>query len=351
MTGHYEPVEEISQILDEYEASTGISIPIHVDAASGGFIAPFVDCRAGGAKWNFELPRVVSINASGHKYGLVYPGVGWIVWRDEAYLPESLVFTLDYLGGQEKSFTLNFSRPGAQVIVQYYNLIHLGFSGYREIMENCLRNARLLAKSLEGMGWFTVLSDIHRPRAATAGDAKDEGGVSTRLAEGAKAAVSDMASRITGAGDAEQGEDEPRSQSPVPPTPADETSEGFTAGLPIVAFRLSDDFRDRFPHIQQSTVSFMMRAKHWIIPNYRLPPNEDATEIMRIVVRETMTYDIMERLLQDMGQTVQMLMERDEVDLSMLQQRRKKMELKGAKQEPFPDKEKMIDTNLHKSVC
>lgn len=169
-TGHYEPVEEISKILDEYQEKTGIDIPIHVDAASGGFVAPFTHAQAGGPKWNFELPRVKSINTSGHKYGLVYAGVGWIVWRDESYLPQHLIFELHYLGGTEKSFTLNFSRPGAQVIVQYYNLIHLGFDGYREIMENCLRNARLLSKSLEATGWYTCVSDIHRrppPRASS----------------------------------------------------------------------------------------------------------------------------------------------------------------------------------------
>ncbi|KAJ2993365.1 hypothetical protein NUW58_g1865 [Xylaria curta] len=152
-TGHYEPVEEISKILDEYQEQTGIDIPIHVDGASGGFVAPFTYAGAGGPKWNFELPRVKSINTSGHKYGLVYAGVGWIIWRDESYLPQHLIFELHYLGGTEKSFALNFSRPGAQIIVQYYNLIHLGFKGYHEIMENCLTNARLLSKSLEATGW------------------------------------------------------------------------------------------------------------------------------------------------------------------------------------------------------
>lgn len=96
-TGHYEPVEEISKILDEYEAKTGVDIPIHVDAASGGFIAPFTNAKVGGPKWNFELPRVKSINTSGHKFGLVYAGVGWIIWRDEKMLPKHLVFELHYL--------------------------------------------------------------------------------------------------------------------------------------------------------------------------------------------------------------------------------------------------------------
>src|SRR4051812_17092323 len=100
-------------------------------AASGGFIAPFTHAKAGGPRWNFELPRVKSINTSSHKFGLVYAGVGWIIWRDESYLPKHLIFELHYLGGTEESYTLNFSRPGAQIIGQYYNLIHLGFTGYQ----------------------------------------------------------------------------------------------------------------------------------------------------------------------------------------------------------------------------
>lgn len=131
-------------------------------AASGGFIAPFTDSGAG-FKWNFELPRVKSINTSGHKFGLVYAGLGWILWRDESYLPKHLIFELHYLGGTEASFTLNFSRPGAQVVAQYYNLIHLGFRGYRKIMENVLSNARLLSRALECTGWYQCVSLLEIP--------------------------------------------------------------------------------------------------------------------------------------------------------------------------------------------
>ncbi|XXH02774.1 hypothetical protein Hte_009160 [Hypoxylon texense] len=285
-TGHYEPVEEISTILDEYQEKTGIDIPIHVDAASGGFVAPFTHAQAGGPKWNFELPRVKSINASGHKYGLVYAGVGWIVWRDESYLPQHLIFELHYLGGTEKSFTLNFSRPGAQVIVQYYNLIHLGFSGYREIMENCLRNARLLSKSLETTGWYTCVSDIHRrPPSAVAGGA-----------------LADAKHAVLG----EEGE----------------TSADYVAGLPVVSFRLTDDFRREFPHIKQESVSLLLRARQWIIPNYALPPTEDETEILRVVVRESMSLDLLDRLISDVVSVTQTLIDTDEVDLSILKKQR-----------------------------
>ncbi|TAQ88266.1 hypothetical protein B7494_g3442 [Chlorociboria aeruginascens] len=277
-TGHYEPVEEISKILDEYEAKTGVDIPIHVDAASGGFIAPFTHAQAGGPKWNFELPRVKSINTSGHKFGLVYAGVGWIIWRDEAYLPKHLIFTLHYLGGSEDSYTLNFSRPGAQIIVQYYNLIHLGFTGYQQIMENCLANARLLSKSLEATGWYTCISDIHRKKG--------------------EFTFTGVAEKVFGK--------------------EDETSADYNAGLPVVAFRFSDDFKKEFPHLKQETISNLLRAKQYIIPNYPLPPHEDSTEILRVVVRESMSFDLLDRLITDICQTTQDLIESDNVDLSIL---------------------------------
>ena len=125
--GSYEPVEEICQALDAFQAETGLDVPVHVDGASGAFVAPFVDPDL---VWDFQLPRVASINASGHKYGLVYPGVGWVVWRDSAALPEDLIFWVNYLGDNMPTFALNFSRPGAQVVAQYYNFLRLGFEGY-----------------------------------------------------------------------------------------------------------------------------------------------------------------------------------------------------------------------------
>ena len=126
--GSYEPIAEICAALDGLQAGTGIDVPVHVDAASGGFIAPFLDPDL---VWDFRLPRVQSINTSGHKYGLVYPGVGWVVWRNPAALPDDLVFKVNYLGGEMPTFALNFSRPGNQVVAEYYNLLRLGFEGYR----------------------------------------------------------------------------------------------------------------------------------------------------------------------------------------------------------------------------
>ncbi|VDC05381.1 unnamed protein product, partial [Peniophora sp. CBMAI 1063] len=165
-TGHYEPVKEMSDLLDEYEAKTGISVPIHVDGASGAFVAPFTNPKL---EWDFKIPRVVSINTSGHKFGLSFVGVGWVVWRSHEYLPKDLIFELHYLGSVEYSFSLNFSRPAHPIIAQYFNFIHLGFKGYRDVALADLKNARTLSRALEASGYFTVLSDIHRPANPEAG--------------------------------------------------------------------------------------------------------------------------------------------------------------------------------------
>ena len=156
MDGSYEPVAEISDALDDLQARSGTDVPIHVDAASGGFVAPFLQPDL---TWDFRLRRVASINASGHKYGLVYPGVGWIIWRDAAALPEDLVFKVNYLGGQMPTFALNFSRSGSNVVAQYYNFLRLGFDGYRRVQQACQDVARYLAGQIAGLGPFELLSD------------------------------------------------------------------------------------------------------------------------------------------------------------------------------------------------
>ncbi len=154
--GSYEPVAEIAAALDTLEADTGLDVPMHVDAASGGFVAPFLDPDL---VWDFRLPRVQSINASGHKYGLVYPGVGWAIWRDEAALPDDLVFNVDYLGGQLPTFALNFSRGGAQVAAQYYSLIRLGHEGYRRVQQESRDTTMWLAQEIAALGPFRLISD------------------------------------------------------------------------------------------------------------------------------------------------------------------------------------------------
>ncbi|OJD15061.1 glutamate decarboxylase [Emergomyces pasteurianus Ep9510] len=319
-TGHYEPVEEISKILDEYEAKTGIDVPIHVDAASGGFVAPFTYAQAGGPKWDFALPRVKSINVSGHKFGLVYAGLGWIIWRDRAYLPDDLVFELHYLGGTEETFTLNFSRPGMQVVGQYYNLIRLGFNGYREIMENCLANARLLSTALEKTGWFLCVSDIHRKK----------GNFNLEKVEG-------LLKYNEG-----------------------ETSAEYNAGLPVVAFRFCDEFQKKYPHVKQDSVSLLLRSKQYIIPNYPLPPVEDKTEILRIVVRESMSADLIDRLIADIVAITERLMVAEPVDVAALQTgptsvaRRRMLSRQGhSAKEKAPKRgvRKHNHKGIHRGVC
>src|SRR6204780_4417998 len=141
MDGSYEPVLEISQALDRLQVERGWDVPVHVDGASGGFVAPFLHQDL---EWDFRVPRVASINASGHKYGLVYPGVGWVVWRTPDALPEDLIFKVNYLGGEMPTFALNFSRSGANIAAQYYNFLRLGFNGYQRTQQACQDVARHL---------------------------------------------------------------------------------------------------------------------------------------------------------------------------------------------------------------
>ncbi|HET8560366.1 MAG TPA: glutamate decarboxylase [Marmoricola sp.] len=155
MDGSYEPVAEICAALDSLESRAGVSVPVHVDAASGGFVAPFVQPDL---TWDFRLDRVVSIQASGHKFGLVYPGVGWVLWRDAAHLPEDLVFHVNYLGGDMPTFALNFSRPGAQVALQYFQFLRLGREGFRLVQQTCQDVAVHLATAVAAMPELTVLT-------------------------------------------------------------------------------------------------------------------------------------------------------------------------------------------------
>jgi glutamate decarboxylase len=153
--GSYEPIAEICAALDAYQQETGIDVPVHVDGASGAMIAPFLDPDL---VWDFQLPRVASINTSGHKYGLVYPGVGWVVWRDADALPEDLIFWVNYLGDNMPTFALNFSRPGSQVVAQYYNFIRLGFEGYRRVQGYARDVATRLSGQIAELGPFELLT-------------------------------------------------------------------------------------------------------------------------------------------------------------------------------------------------
>ncbi len=160
-TGQLDPVEEVNAMLEEMEKEKGWDIPIHVDGASGGFILPFLYPDF---KWDFRLSHVRSINVSGHKYGLVYPGIGWLIMKDKSELPEELIFYVNYLGSEEATYTLNFSRGSAMVAAQYYNLLRLGKNGYRQIMENSLMNARYLASKISKIKYFDLINkDIKLP--------------------------------------------------------------------------------------------------------------------------------------------------------------------------------------------
>lgn len=153
--GSYEPIAEICAALDGFQQRTGLDIPVHVDGASGGMVAPFLDPEL---VWDFRLPRVASINSSGHKYGLVYPGVGWALWRDQEALPEELVFRVNYLGGEMPTFALNFSRPGAEVVAQYYVFLRLGRDGFRAVQGACREVATYLSGAIGRLGGFRLLT-------------------------------------------------------------------------------------------------------------------------------------------------------------------------------------------------
>lgn len=155
-TGQMDPIKDINDLLLYVKEEKGWDIPIHVDGASGGFIAPFL---YPGLEWDFRLEQVRSINVSGHKYGLVYPGVGWVIFKDRGDIPEDLIFNINYLGGNMSNYSLNFSKASNTIIAQYYNLIRLGFDGYKDIMKNMMENTKYLAGKLEDTGKFEVINE------------------------------------------------------------------------------------------------------------------------------------------------------------------------------------------------
>jgi glutamate decarboxylase len=155
-TGIYEPVAALAAELDAMQRELGLDIPIHVDAASGGFVAPFIQPEL---EWDFSIERVKSINASGHKYGLAPLGVGWAIWRSKQELPEDLIFYVDYLGGNMATFALNFSRPGGEIIAQYYNFLRLGREGYTGIQQACSDTAQWLAAEVAKLGPLELVYD------------------------------------------------------------------------------------------------------------------------------------------------------------------------------------------------
>ncbi|PIA14933.1 glutamate decarboxylase [Coemansia reversa NRRL 1564] len=278
-TGHYEDVALMSNLLDELKAKKGLDIPIHVDGASGAFVAPFVQPDL---HWDFRVPRVASISASGHKYGLTYPGIGWVVWRAPEYLPDGLTFELSYLGGVEKTFTLNFSHPACFLIAQYYQFIRFGREGYARVMNACLYHARLLSVALESTGVYQCISDIHRPR-GTYGFSEENRLAASRLF------FKTINEPVSGAD----------------PSP----NLNFNHGLPEVAFRFTDWFIESHPTANQDVITTMMRVRGWIIPNYPLPPNMNKFRIMRVVVKEASSEDFVNRLVRDLMWATQTMLD------------------------------------------
>lgn len=250
-TGAYEDVKKINDLLTE----KGSNVPIHVDAASGGFVAPFV---VPDLEWDFRLDKVVSINVSGHKvsilrtrnwfsicivfanssgslqYGLVYPGVGWVVWRAAEHLPKDLIFNINYLGADQSSFTLNFSKGASQIIGQYYQLLRLGKSGYRDIMVNLTETADHLTEALREQD-FVIMS------------------------------------------------------------------EGGGKSLPLVAFRFPgrDEGSREDDDFDEFALGYYLRTRGWVVPAYTMAPDTNGMKMMRIVVREDFSRSRCELLIKD----------------------------------------------------
>ena len=155
-TGKYDDIKALDKKLEEYNKTAKLTVPMHIDAASGGMFAPFIEPEL---EWDFRLKNVVSISTSGHKYGLVYPGIGWVLWRDKEYLPQELVFDVSYLGGKIPTMAINFSSSASQIIGLYYNFLRYGFEGYREIHQRTKDVAMFLASELEKTGLFQIYNN------------------------------------------------------------------------------------------------------------------------------------------------------------------------------------------------
>ncbi|MEP1198330.1 glutamate decarboxylase [Tateyamaria sp.] len=235
-TGQYEPVKAVSNALDDFQAETGLDIPIHVDGASGGFLAPFC---AQDLEWDFRLPRVRSINASGHKFGLAPLGVGWVLWRTPQDLPDDLVFWVNYLGGNMRDIALNFSRPGGQVVCQYYNFLRLGRDGYAKIHSACYETARALASGIAALGPFEVRFD---------GDP--------------------------------------------------------SSGIPAVCWTLK---QGADPGYNLFDLADRLRIYGWQVPAYTLPANCENLAIQRILVRQGVSRDLANLLLEDFRKAIEHL--------------------------------------------
>ncbi len=224
-TGQMDDLRSIDALLTRVATEPGWQIPLHIDAASGGFIVPFARPEE---EWDFRLPSVRSINVSNHKFGLVYPGMGTVIFRDASDLPEELVFHINYLGGDMPNYSLNFSRPSSSVILQYFAFLRLGRSGYEQIVATVLENAQALAKKLGAIDGLGLLTD--------------------------------------------------------------------GSEFPIVALRASDPLATDLTQL-----SHLLRERGWIVPAYTLPPNAEHITVLRMVVKENFSRDMVDMLAHDVG--------------------------------------------------
>jgi len=232
-TGHMDDVRGINDLLVETEHKKGLHVPLHIDAASGGFVWPFLYPDS---VWDFRLETVRSINVSGHKFGLVYPGIGWLVFREKGDLAEDLVFYENYLGKTDATFTLNFSTGSAMVLAQYYNLVRFGREGYTYIMEMMQKNTRALAAQIASSGDFELIGE---------------------------------------------GEEQ----------------------LPLVAFKLAEK-RD----YDEFDIAWQLSAERgWMVPAYTLPPDAQHVTIMRALVKETLSLELVDTLAGDIAQACRTL--------------------------------------------
>jgi glutamate decarboxylase len=232
-TGSYEPVLELAKALDKLQEDTGVDVDIHVDGASGAFLAPFC---APEVVWDFRIPRVKSISTSGHKFGLAPLGVGWVLWSDAAELPDDLIFHVTYLGGDMPVFQINFSRPAGQVVAQYYNFVRLGRDGYRNVHDACYETSQFLAHQVSRLGPFEMLCD---------GD-------------------------------------------PL-------------TGIPSVAWRIREG---EDPGYTLYDVADRLRTRGWQVPAYPLTGAVSDVAVQRILVRQGVSHDLAEILLEDMRHSI-----------------------------------------------
>ncbi len=226
-TGQMDDLKGIDELLATVNEREGWQIPLHIDAASGGFVVPFSEPEL---EWDFRLPRVRSINVSNHKFGLVYPGMGTVIFRDRSDLPDDLIFHINYLGGDMPNYSLNFSRPSNSVVLQYFNFLRLGRAGYERIVATVLENAQALAASISGIEGLSLLNDGSR--------------------------------------------------------------------FPIVALRSDDD------GLNLTALSHTLRERGWIVPAYTLPANAQRITVLRMVIRESFSRDMVDLLAHDVHAAV-----------------------------------------------